>query len=105
MLHTFFNWLRFDVQNLIPEVWWCVCILWAVLLIISIVDVVTSPLGAAGKVGWLALILLLPLLGLFAYCIFCLWRADYYMFEFLFRGRKNPRTAKSGKLNPTANLP
>lgn len=91
MLHTLFNWLKFDVQNLIVEVWWCVAALWGALVLISLIDVAVSNLRRGEKALWMVLILLLPLGGLAAYCIACLFRADYYMIDFLFKKRSSSR--------------
>lgn len=101
MIQTVFNWLKFDVQNFIVEVWWCCLVLWCLLLIIAISDVVTHGLNRTSKATWILAILFLPLAGLFAYCIFCLSRADYYMLEFLTRRRKNPRSARLKALKST----
>lgn len=88
MLQTLFNWLKFDIQSLIPEVWWCVLILWCVLLILAFIDVASNSLRPISKAAWMAGILLLPFAGLFAYCVFSLFRADYYMLDFLTKRKK-----------------
>lgn len=105
MIQTFFNWLRLDAQNLIVEVWWCALILWCLLVVISIADVATNTLTRGGKVAWTGAIVLLPLAGLFAYCAFCLKRADYYMFEFLFRKRKGPHRKHPAGNTSTRQIP
>ena len=97
MLQTVVNWLTFDIQNLIVEVWWCVAALWLALLLIAVFDVVASSLRIWEKTIWLVLIVLLPFAGLAAYCIACLLRAEYYMIDFLFK--KRPAQEK----RPTAN--
>jgi hypothetical protein len=102
MIQTLFNLLEFNAQNLIIEVWWCALALWVALLVIAITDVATNTISRGGKLAWSMAIVLVPLVGLFAYCVFCLRRADYYMFEFLTRKRKGPRHKGAGKSTSTS---
>lgn len=85
------RWLTFDAQNIIPEVWQALAVLWVALLIFSFTSVATLEISAAGKFFWLLIIICLPLLGLFLYCIRCLVRADYHQLEFLFFRRRNSK--------------
>ena len=101
MLQTLVNWLKFDIQNLIVEVWWCVAALWLALVVISLIDLAGSSLKSWEKALWMALVVLLPFVGLAFYCIACMIRADYYMVEFLFKKRSASRPLQPTR--PTAN--
>jgi len=92
----FFRWLKLDVQNLIPEVWWAVGIIWALLLAFALASIWGQSFGSAARIFWTLLVTLIPVAGLLLYCIFCLLKVDYHFLErFVFFQRRQPMITAS----------
>ena len=89
MRALFVRWLNLDAQNFIPEVWAAVGVLWVLLVVFAIMSIRSQSMTARSKILWGLFVIAVPFVGLFIYCVYCLARVDYYMFEFLlFRRRK-----------------
>ena len=81
MIQLVLRFLTFNAQNLIPEVWVILVVLWVGLVFFSVTSVVSLNISASGKVFWLALIVILPIFGLFIYCIRCIIRSESPVFR------------------------
>ena len=67
--------LSFQAENVAPEIYWALGLVYFLLLAVSLASVVRS--GFRGKLAWALLISFIPFLGMYTYALYALARADY----------------------------
>jgi hypothetical protein len=81
--------LSFHAENVTPEVYYSLGVVYLILLAVSIFSLIKSPMR--GKPAWLLVMLLLPVVGMYAYTLVALLKSD---FSFLARfGLSGSKTA------------
>jgi hypothetical protein len=82
------NFLRLEVLNHHPAVFWGVGAVWLLLIISAFLSVRSLPISFVAKLAWFLVIVVLPVLGLAAYALRCLAKANWKTFEPLFQSRR-----------------
>ncbi len=77
MRYVLTKFITFSPENVSGEVYWVLCGIYAVLLIVSLLSVFSIKSNFGTKLAWFSLVVLLPVLGMILYCIRCLICADY----------------------------
>lgn len=97
--------LRLEILNLHPMVYWGLAGIWLLLLLSAFASVRSLIISPAAKIVWVVVILALPILGLAIYAIRCLVRANWKGIKPFFQLRKVDRqlSAKVPPVKPPAN--
>lgn len=82
------HFLRLEVLNLHPMVYWGLAGVWLLLLLAAIASVRSLKISTAAKIVWLSLILALPILGLAIYALRCLACAKWEVLKPWFQSRR-----------------
>jgi hypothetical protein len=79
--------LTFNAENVVPEIYWALGLVYVILLAVAISSLVKSQIS--GKLAWLLLLLFVPIFGMYIYTLWALARADYsFLARFGFNGPK-----------------
>jgi len=79
MKEAFRNLMEMNPQNLIPEVYISLLIIWVMVVISCVWSVLGSRMNGVLKAFWAIAIVALPLVGALAYSLFCFTRLDFRM--------------------------
>lgn len=71
------NFFQLSAQNAGSAVVWGLLTIYAALVMICLLDIVTRKRNMTFKLAWILLVLLLPFVGMTFYCILCLCTAEY----------------------------
>lgn len=89
------HFLRLEVLNLHPMVYWGLAGVWILILVSAFISVRSLSISTGAKAGWFFLIIAVPILGLTTYSLRCLFKNDWRAFEFLFHSRSLVRQISS----------
>ena len=77
MRTTLVHFLTFRAQNVSPEVYWALAVIYALMVVATVASILSEKNGAIRKFLWLLVILLLPLAGMLLYTMRCMVIADF----------------------------
>lgn len=98
MRAAFENLLRLQPQNMITEVWVAMALIWAALLAVAFMSILSQPISQGQKWFWSSVIILLPLAGLTLYSFSCLTHLDYRTLLGFLKTRQPELGQKPGSL-------
>ena len=86
------NLLSLNPQNVSPEIFWVLGIVYGVLLLVTFTSIFKTVDSLLGRLAWMVLTTAVPVGGMALYCVRCLWKADYStLLQFL--PKKNDKRA------------
>jgi uncharacterized membrane protein len=91
------HFLKQDILNLHPMIYWGLAAIWLLLLISAVVSVRSLEISTAAKAVWLLLILFVPVAGLALYAFRCLLKSNWEALAPLFHSRKLNQQLPSAK--------
>jgi hypothetical protein len=89
------HFLRLEILNLHPMVYWGMAGVWVLLLFSAFASVRSLSISTGAKIAWSLVILVLPIFGLSAYAIRCLFRSNWHALKPWFQSRRVDRQLSS----------
>ena len=73
------NLIEMKPQNLIPEVYIALLVIWLMVLVATLWSILKTRMGGALKVFWALVVIALPLVGVLAYALFSITKLDFQL--------------------------
>lgn len=77
MRAVFIRFFTFNAENVIPEIYLGMAIVYMILLIATFFSIKSLQISVLSKFVWSAIVIALPLLGMLIYSFRCVIRADF----------------------------
>lgn len=81
------NFLRLEVLNTHPLIYWAIAVIWAGLLVAAFLSIKDQDISLSSRLFWSGVVFLIPIFGLAAYTVWCLFRAEWTFLKPLLQSR------------------